>query len=182
MLIVDEPADVTRLAADLARKGWTIERHVAMRAGIVPAGRGPRQPVREVPAPDVVLARRAATREDGFDEATIAAIEVADAVVGRAMQERAFVSLAPDGAIAAFAKLYTDGAVGQIEDVQTRLAHRGRGHAQAAVLAALDASRRAGHELTFLWADEDDWPRELYRKLGFAVIGRRWRFRRTVTR
>jgi hypothetical protein len=50
------------------------------------------------------------------------------------------------------------------------------------VLAALDASRRAGHELTFLWADEDDWPRELYRKLGFAVIGRRWRFRRTVTR
>lgn len=182
MLIVDEPADVTRLAADLARDGWTIERHVAMRAGAVPAGRTPRRPVREVPAPDIVLARRAATREDGFDEATIAAIEIADLVVGRAMAERAFASVAPDGSIAAIAKLYSDGTVGQIEDVQTRRAHRGQGHAQSVVLAALAASWRAGHELTFLWADEDDWPQGLYRKLGFTMAGRRWRFRRVVTR
>ncbi|UGS34668.1 GNAT family N-acetyltransferase [Capillimicrobium parvum] len=180
MLIVDEPADVTRLAADLARAGWTIERHVAMVAGAVPADRTPRQAAREVPAPDIVLPRRAATREDGFDEATLAAIEVADLVVGRAMSERAFASTAPDGTIASMAKLYTDGAIGQIEDVQTRHAYRGRGHAQAVVLAALEASRRAGHDLTFLWADEDDWPRELYRRLGFAVLGRRWRFRRAV--
>jgi len=182
MLIVDEPADVTRLASDLARAGWTIERHVAMLAGPVPPDRHARHHVREVPAPDIVLPRRAATREESFDEATIAAIEVADAAVGRAMSERAFASSAPDGTIVSMAKLYTDGAVGQIEDVQTLRAHRGRGHAQAVVLAALEASRRAGHELTFLWADEDDWPRELYRRLGFSVLGRRWRFRRVVSR
>jgi GNAT superfamily N-acetyltransferase len=135
-----------------------------------------------VPAPDIVLPRREATREDGYDEATIAAIEVADLVVGRAMSERAFVSLAADGSVAAIAKLYTDGVTGQIEDVQTRHAHRGAGHAQSVVLAALEASRRSGHALTFLWADEDDWPREMYRRLGFSVIGRRWRFRRTVSR
>ena len=42
------------------------------------------------------------------------------------------------------------------------------------------ASREAGHELTFLWADEDDWPRGLYEKLGWDVVGRRWRLRRVV--
>lgn len=180
MLIVDEPADATRLAADLARDGWTVERHVAMLAGGVPAGRVPRQPVREVPPPDLLIPRRESIREDGFNEATLAAIEIADAAVAHAARERAFVSFADDGSVAAMARLYTDGTIGQVEDVHTRLEQRGAGHAQAVVLMALSASRAAGHELTFLWADEDDRPRELYAKLGFAVVGRRWRFRRTV--
>ena len=41
---------------------------------------------------------------------------------------------------------------------------------------ALDASREAGHDLTFLLAVRDDWPKELYAKLGFDEIGRVWEF------
>jgi hypothetical protein len=180
MLVVDEPADVTRLAADLARDGWAVERHVAMLAGPVPRDRAIRHPVREVPAPDLVAPRREGLRDRGYDEATVAAIETADAAVARAAAERGFVSLTADGAVASMAKLYTDGRVGQIEDVETLTPHRGAGHAQAAVLTALRASRVARHHVTFLWADEDDWPRKLYGRLGFSVVGRRWRFRRTV--
>jgi hypothetical protein len=44
------------------------------------------------------------------------------------------------------------------------------------VTRALDASREADHDLTFLIADRDDWPKELYAKLGFAEIGRIWEF------
>ena len=51
-------------------------------------------------------------------------------------------------------------------------AHRGRGLARAVVLRAIEASRLAQHELTFLVADEDDWPRRLYERLGFETIGR----------
>ena len=29
----------------------------------------------------------------------------------------------------------------------------------------------AGSDLTFLLADRDDWPKELYRRLGFDEIG-----------
>lgn len=180
MLVVDEPPDATRLAAELARDGWTVERHIAMVAGPLPPGRRPRQAAREVPPPDLVVPRRVAIREDGFDEATLAAIEVADRAVGAAAAERAFASHAADGSVAAIARLYADGVIGQIEDVHTLRRHRGRGHGQAVVLAALAASRAAGHAITFLWADEDDWPRELYRRLGFAVVGRRWRARRTA--
>jgi hypothetical protein len=39
------------------------------------------------------------------------------------------------------------------------------------VLRALAASRAAGNELTFLLANRDDWPKELYRKLGFDEVG-----------
>ena len=40
------------------------------------------------------------------------------------------------------------------------------------VSAAVDAAVAAGHELVFLVADADDWPRDLYAKLGFREIGR----------
>jgi ribosomal protein S18 acetylase RimI-like enzyme len=181
MLIVDEPPDATRLAADLAREGWTVQRDVAMAAGPVPADRAtPGRPVREVPPPAIVLPRRREMRDEGYDEATVAAIEAADVALAHAAGERDFASLASDGAIVAFAKLYTDGRTGQIEDVATLREHRRTGHGQAVVLAALNASRRSGHDLTFLWADEDDFPSALYASLGFRTVGRRWRMRRVA--
>jgi len=67
--------------------------------------------------------------------------------------------------------LYTTGRVAQIEEVATLLAHRNRGLARAVVLAALDAACAAGAGLVFLAADDLDWPKELYRKLGFDLLG-----------
>ena len=37
-------------------------------------------------------------------------------------------------------------------------------------------ARRAGAELVFLVADDEDWPKELYRKLGFDDLGRVYEF------
>lgn len=187
MLVIDEPPAPELLAADLARRGWTVERHVAMAATATPPlgtrspGGGGLPVAIEVPPPQLVIPRRIGSREMGFDEATIAAIEVADAAVGAAAAERGFVSRSAGGAIAAWARLYTDGVLGQIEDVQTLGAHRRAGHGAAVVRAALAASRSAGHRLTFLWADEDDFPRRIYERLGFAAVGRRWRIRRVAT-
>jgi ribosomal protein S18 acetylase RimI-like enzyme len=178
MIVIDEPPDATRLAADLGREGWAIERHVAMAADGPGDRAGSARAVREVPPPAVVPVRRRAMRDEGFDEETVAAIEAADVAIAHAAAERDVVSLAGDGAIAAFAKLYTDGRTGQIEDVATLREHRRVGHGAAVVLGALDASRRAGHDLTFLWADEDAFPSGMYARLGFRVVGRRWRMRR----
>jgi hypothetical protein len=41
---------------------------------------------------------------------------------------------------------------------------------------ACDAAERSRHRVTFLLAEEHDWPRELYRKLGFQDAGRIWDF------
>ena len=39
------------------------------------------------------------------------------------------------------------------------------------MLAAAEASREEGNELTFIIAAADDWPHKLYEKLGFAPVG-----------
>lgn len=76
------------------------------------------------------------------------------------------------GAVVSYADLYLHGAAAQVEDVATLPEHRGRGHAKAVVTRAADEARAAGAEFVFLVAAEDDWPKELYRRLGFDVVGR----------
>ncbi len=78
--------------------------------------------------------------------------------------------------IASYCELFSNGNTGQIESVMTLERFRGRGLAKAVVTHAIAESRTAGHELTFLEADADDWPKELYRKLGFEVAGSTWSF------
>lgn len=81
-----------------------------------------------------------------------------------------------DGEIAAGCELYELGDVAQIEDVYTLERFRGRGLARAVVLVAARAARVAGCEVVFLNADDGDWPKLLYEKLGFDEIGRFWSF------
>jgi ribosomal protein S18 acetylase RimI-like enzyme len=55
--------------------------------------------------------------------------------------------------------------------VGTLESHRGRGYARALILHAAAEARRAGAKLVFLVADDEDWPKELYRRLGFDELG-----------
>jgi GNAT superfamily N-acetyltransferase len=85
--------------------------------------------------------------------------------------ETRFFAARVDGSIASYCDLYSDGRTGQIEAVMTLEPYRNQGLARATVSSALAASREAGNDLTFLLAQQDDWPQELYRKLGFDEIG-----------
>ena len=76
--------------------------------------------------------------------------------------------------IGAFCCLFQRDGVGQIDEVTTILRHRRQGLAGAVVRGALAASVASGDSLTFLVADEADWPKEWYSRLGFSVIGRRY--------
>jgi predicted GNAT family acetyltransferase len=57
--------------------------------------------------------------------------------------------------------------------------HRRRGYGRAVVEAATRASLESGNELTFLVADDDDWPKEMYARIGYEPAGRRFEFTRT---
>jgi ribosomal protein S18 acetylase RimI-like enzyme/nucleotide-binding universal stress UspA family protein len=84
------------------------------------------------------------------------------------------------GRVASRAWLRGDAGVGQVEDVATAIAARGRGLARAVVSAAARASVERGDELTFVIADADETTPELYRKLGFEAIGLTHRFVRRL--
>jgi N-acetylglutamate synthase-like GNAT family acetyltransferase len=83
-----------------------------------------------------------------------------------------FFVAAHAGVDAGVCTLYSAGGVAQIEDVATVAVHRGHGLGRAVVHAALEAALQAGAEFVFIVADDGDWPKQLYRKLGFEPVTR----------
>jgi len=81
-----------------------------------------------------------------------------------------------DGEPVSSTDLYSDGRTAQIEDVGTLPEHRGAGLASAVVMKALEEARATGHEFIFLTADARDWPKELYRRLGFDGVGEQYAY------
>jgi len=97
-------------------------------------------------------------------------------VLARATNLRHFGARA-DGRIVSYCDLYSDGVVAQIEEVSTLEAYRNRGLARAVVEAATATALAEDHQMVFLVADEDDWPKSLYARLGFDAVGTMASFR-----
>jgi GNAT superfamily N-acetyltransferase len=180
-LIVEDDDGAARLVAPLGERGWRASREIFM----VLAAERDREPARglarEVDAETLRPVEIASTVEENELRDAAGAREVAEQLVAarRALAQgtatRWFVG-AWDGRDGAHATLFSDGATAQVEDVGTLRALRGRGLARATVSAATDAALDAGCDLVFLMADDDDWPKELYAKLGFRTVGARRTF------
>jgi ribosomal protein S18 acetylase RimI-like enzyme len=84
--------------------------------------------------------------------------------------ERRF-AVVDDGAVVAWARLWTRGDEAQVEDVVCLADHRGRGYGRAVVVAATRAALAADPELLFIVADAEDWPKGLYERLGYETAG-----------
>jgi ribosomal protein S18 acetylase RimI-like enzyme len=161
-----------RLAPGLAKLGWRVECDVIMAAAREPDRDADLSAVEEV-GPDALEpiwaeAQRSDSEVGGED--VIRQLAKGKRVLESAIGARFFAARA-DGEIGAYCELYSGSGTGQIENVLTLERFRNRGLARALVLRALAESRSAGNDLTFLLADRDDWPKELYRKLGFDELG-----------
>ena len=75
----------------------------------------------------------------------------------RAVSTRFFAAVVDDR-VAAYCEVRSDGSTAQIEDVEVVSAYRRRGLGRAIVQHALDEARR-DHDVVFLEALADDWPR-----------------------
>jgi GNAT superfamily N-acetyltransferase len=89
--------------------------------------------------------------------------------------------LGGDG-ILAKAKLRSDGRTAQVEDVYTLASARGQGLGRALVTRAVELAEADGHEVIFIVADADDWPKQLYAQIGFEAVGTIVHFHRQLTR
>ena len=91
--------------------------------------------------------------------------------------EMRFFAAFVEDVIGSFCELYADDSgTAAIRSVATLAQYRRAGLARATVSRALARSRALGHDLTFLRAVHDDWPKNLYGKLGFDAIGMIYRF------
>lgn len=172
-VFVDDDATGAPAAPGLRERGWRVDHDLYMALRRPPDRRGT-VAAREVGIDELLAAKEAVTLES-TSAADWAAIRPATRHVAEATGARFFVA-DRDGRAAAYCTLYSDATIAQVEDVATQRWARGHGLARAVVQAALDVAVAEEHDLIFLVADGDDWPRELYAKLGFDPVGYSWSF------
>jgi ribosomal protein S18 acetylase RimI-like enzyme len=179
VLVLDE-AEGRGLEEPFNAMGWKTDAYVFM----VPR-RAPNRPVDTSTVAEVEREALAPIRESIVrewltepDEEVVRQIREADRLVAAAGNARHFAALV-DGIPVSSTDLYSDGRTAQIEDVGTLPDHRGQGHASAVIMRALEEARAMGHEFVFLIADARDWPKELYRRLGFDGVGERYAYLRS---
>ncbi len=174
----------SRLAAGLRARGYAAERDLVMAhrgarpAGSPPARAGTWQEVRPAMAEDWVATLSLPAHSPVVQQLTRRSEIVADALGAR------WYVAPPDrpSRVEAFADLRFDlvPGVAQVEDVVTLPRARRRGHARAVVTRMVQGAYDDGADLVFLVADEADWPRHFYQRLGFDVVGRFWQFTRRL--
>jgi GNAT superfamily N-acetyltransferase len=186
-LVVEDDRLGQNLAPGLTRAGWKAVGILMMAARREPETRRRPMPVRELSLDEIKRARERSLRRDpdiAGNEQAVA--QLRDQVQPLAERCNArFFGAETGGEIGSVCELYSDGRTGQIEGVMTLEEHRNKGLARAVVLAALQAARKAGSDFIFLTAEADDWPKDLYARLGFEPVGRFWEFnldRRNGTR
>jgi ribosomal protein S18 acetylase RimI-like enzyme len=171
VIVADEAAGA-RLSGGLAALGWSVDPVLFMSAGGTPDRPAAAHTVVEVDEPGQRAFREEwlhAWRDD-YAPGVVEQLLEQKRVIAAAVDTRFFLAVV-DGRPVSVCELYTGDGVAQIEDVGTLQAYRNLGLARAVVLHALESARAAGCDLVFLEADADDWPKELYRRLGFRAIG-----------
>lgn len=175
-LVLCDEADGDRVAPQFeALPGWEVERNRFMVWRPRPGERRALLAT-ELTMDSIRPLRRELIREsmpadiDNLEQTVDQLLELEDRF-GDAGGDRWFV--APPDEPASACRLLSGAGIAQVEDVGTREAARGRGLAQAVVLAALGAAQalEPEPELIFLCADGADWPQLMYAKLGFEAVG-----------
>ncbi len=161
-----------RLAPGFRELGWEVRRYLFMGQLRQPDDTSVRADVRELDEATHWEAKRwfMAGAPETYDDEVVTQLLLKDRLKEAIVSFRRY-GVESGGKVVSVCELYSDGSTGQVEDVSTREGHRGRGYARATVLTAVAAARAAGCDLVFLVADSEDWPKELYGKLGFDPIG-----------
>jgi len=167
-----------RLADEFRDLGWHVERDLVM-----PHRRGPDRDVdtsnvQELSAEELAPTWVEGMRPDfGANDDVIAQLVQHRQVLADKTGARFFAARA-EGRVVAYCDLYSDGHTAQVESVMTLEPFRNQGFGSSVVMAALDAATAKGCTLSFLLADDADWPRQLYDRLGFEEIGAVYEFTR----
>jgi RimJ/RimL family protein N-acetyltransferase/predicted GNAT family acetyltransferase len=165
-------AGAVGLTSELRAFGYVYSPHLVLAHAREPDRVADVSSIREVPLDRTLRARTAATlRESWGSEGLADQLNRVTARVAAAVPTRFFAAFAGDD-IAGYCELREADGVAQIENVEILEEFRGRGLGRALVYHAL-AEARTRNEVMWLEALADDWPRELYAKLGFDLVGRR---------
>jgi GNAT superfamily N-acetyltransferase len=158
--------------------GWKVERDVVMVLS-GPADRPAETDVVEDAGEDELLELMRRWYE--HDEPTPTEIEQLVSFgrrEARTLGDRLLGVRSSDGRLVAISKLRSNERAAQVEDVYTVPEARGRGFARALIGRAVELAYDGGQDFIFIVADDNDWPKLLYERLGFRPVGHLWQFHR----
>ena len=169
---VDDEEAAARLRPGFHGLGWEGKSDLVMVHHRPPDRQADTSAVREVSERELQPARARGIRSEpwGDSEEVVRQILARQFLYDEAAHVRRFAALV-EGEVASYCDLYFDGRTAQVEAVMTLPEHRNRGLAFAVVSKAVEEAYAAGADLVFLVADPEDWPKELYRRLGFDDAG-----------
>jgi ribosomal protein S18 acetylase RimI-like enzyme len=176
-LLVPDRSAGERLAPEFTELAWKRARNLVM------AHRGerpgePRHPVRVV-EPESIREERVRDSASELDRTAGEQITGALELIAEVVESSSTFAVFANGEAASWCVLYEEGGIAEIDSVSTAAGHRRRGYGRAVVEAATRAALDSGNRLLFLIADDEDWPKDLYAKIGFEPIGVRYEFTRT---
>ena len=182
-LRVEPEATALELAAAVTGAGWRVDREVYMALmGQPTTPSAGAEKVVELSDPQVAKLMRRWLKED-FPDVEPSRLDQVDEYSrreGKLWAERSFGILDDRGEPASITKLRLRRGIAWVEDVYTVPEERNRGFARALVTHAATLARAAQPELTFIIADDNDWPKHLYESLGFRPVGVVWAFHRAI--
>lgn len=182
---VDSQALADRLRGPLTAAGYTEERFVTMALTETPpptavGDGGASRPTAIVDIDEQIDLACAVTAQEPWADST----ELVDQMVERerrlARVAHARAVVAPPDAPVSRCLLLEEpgGGLVEIDAVSTLIDQRGQRWSDAVVRRAVAAARERSDVHVVLVADDADWPRAWYERLGFTVVGRSWAFRR----
>jgi GNAT superfamily N-acetyltransferase len=156
--------------------GWKAEREVLMVLSAGPDREADTSIVIDAREDEVAEVMRRWYSEDELRSSELEQLTEFSRREARACGDRLLGVRSIDGALLAITKLRTAGSTAQVEDVYTTPEARGRGFARALVTRAVELAQAGGHDVIFITADDNDWPKQLYARIGFRPLGRLWLF------
>lgn len=181
---VDSPAVADRLRGPLTDAGYTEERFVTMALTgappppVVSDGRASR-PTAVVDVDDQIELARAVSAQQPWAISTDLVEQMVERERRLARVTRCRVVVAPPDAPVSRCLLFEEpgGGLLEIDAVSTLSDHRGQRWSDAVVRRAIAVGREQEAHVVLV-ADDADWPKTWYGRLGFTVVGRSWAFRR----
>ena len=180
-LVIEDGTAAAYLDDSFLAAGWKVEREVMMALDRPPDRGVDTSAVVELEEDQMVRLMELWALEEhvGIEPERLDQLMEYNRRVGRAWNENCFGIVESDGSPVAITKLRMNDASAWVEDVYTVPEARGRGYARTLVTHATAIARSGRKDLTFILADDDDWPKNLYSRIGFERVGQMRVFRST---
>jgi GNAT superfamily N-acetyltransferase len=156
--------------------GWKTDRELLMLWAAAPDREADTTVVVDAEEDEVLEMMRRWHGEDELNARALDQLVEYNRREARACGDRLLGVRSSDGQLVAICKLRSHESIAEVEDVYTVPEARGRGFGRAVVTRAVELARDAGRDLIFINADDNDWPKELYARIGFRPLGRIWQF------